>query len=394
MPAGSLSGDASVDGHIGDGVRALRLIDESALDEGGVDQLADRLGIGSRHLRRLFLEHLGAPPVAVAQTRRLHFAKKLIDETDLSFTDIAIASGFGSIRRFNSTFQQVYGRTPSDLRRLAPKRTSVADGCHTFRLQYRPPLDWQALLGFFAARAIPSVESVKDGVYRRTIDLQGNAGTIDVRNRAAALELRIAFPDTRMLFLIVERVRRMFDVAADALAIEEHLRSDETLRRLVNRRPGLRVPGAWDSFELSVRAVLGQQVSVKAASTLAGRIARRFGTAFGDAMLFPSREALAVAPIEECGVTKARSATIRALAAGDSLDGVAGIGPWTREYVAMRAGGEPDAFPSGDLILQRAAGCKTARELELRSEAWRPWRAYAAIHLWQGVKDDSDSGVY
>jgi AraC family transcriptional regulator of adaptative response / DNA-3-methyladenine glycosylase II len=271
----------------------------------------------------------------------------------------------------------------------------VPDGSHTFRLQYRPPFDWEALLGFYAARAIPSVEWVKDGVYRRTIHLHGNAGTIDIRDRAGALELRIAFPDTRMLFVIVERVRRMFDIAADPLGINEHLRNDEMLRRLVDRRPGLRVPGSWDSFELSVRAVLGQQVSVKAASTLAGRIAKRFGTAFGDAMLFPSREALAVAPIEECGVTKARAATIRALAAGDTLDGVSGIGPWTREYVAMRGVGEPDAFPSGDLILQRAAGCKTARELELRSAAWRPWRAYAAIHLWQGVKDDSgDSGVY
>ncbi|HYP07916.1 MAG TPA: AlkA N-terminal domain-containing protein [Bryobacteraceae bacterium] len=369
--------------------RALRLIAESALDDSGVDTLADKLGVGSRHLRRLFVEHLGAPPVAVAQTRRLHFAKKLIDETELSFTDIAMASGFGSVRRFNTVFQNLYGRTPTELRRLIRTRPDTDKGSYRFRLLYRPPFDWEAILGFLQARAIPGVESVADGAYRRSIDLGGVPGRIEVRHANDALQLRIEFPDPKALFLIVERVRRIFDLAADPFPIEQQLRADPLLAARLERRPGLRVPGAWDEFELSVRAVLGQQISVKAASTLAGRIAQRFGSPFGDDVVFPTREALANAPIEECGVIGKRAETIRALARADRAGPIPGIGPWTTEYIAMRASGNPDAFPAGDLILQRAASCKTARELENRAETWRPWRAYAAIHLWQGVKDDS-----
>lgn len=369
--------------------RALRLIAESALDEGGVDTLADKLGIGSRHLRRLFVEHLGAPPVAVAQTRRLHFAKKLIDETELPFTDVAMASGFGSLRRFNSVFQRLYGRTPTELRRLIRTRPDTPAGSYRFRLPYRPPFDWDALLTFLAARAIPSVEHVADGVYRRTIQLNGLAGRIEARHVPDAVDVHIQFPDVRLLFLVVERVRRMFDLAADPSPIFEHLSADPFLSRHLVRRPGLRVPGAWDSLELSVRAVLGQQISVKGASTLAGRIARRFGTSFDNDLLFPTREALATAPVEECGVTPARAETIRKLAGAQTSLDIPGIGPWTTEYIAMRASGDPDAFPAGDLILQRAADCKSSRELEQRAEAWRPWRAYAAMHLWQGVKDEA-----
>jgi AraC family transcriptional regulator of adaptative response / DNA-3-methyladenine glycosylase II len=208
-----------------------------------------------------------------------------------------------------------------------------------------------------------------------------------------AVQLSIEYPDPKLLVLIVERVRRMFDLAADPSPIEQHLRTDPMLAQRLERRSGLRVPGAWDEFELSVRAVLGQQVSVKGASTLAGRLAQRFGTRFGDHYLFPSREALATAPIEDCGVIRSRAETIRTLARAEGCGSpIPGIGPWTSEYIAMRASGNPDAFPSGDLILQRAAQCSTARELETRAEAWRPWRAYAAMHLWQGVRDDA--GIY
>ena len=379
--------------------RALRLIGESALDDGGVDTLAGRLGVGSRHLRRLFLEHLGAPPVAVAQTRRLHFAKKLIDETDLPFTEIAMAAGFGSIRRFNFVFQHLYGRTPTDLRRLTRKRSGCAPGSYRLRLPFRPPYDWEAMLGFLATRAIPGVETVTSDCYKRTIEFNGSAGEIEVRMGEEALDLRIDFPDAKLLFLIVERVRRLFDLAADPAQITKQLASDPLLARRVERRPGLRVPGAWNGFELGVRAILGQQISVKAASTLAGRIVR----AYGEGRIFPSPGVLATAPLEECGITTARAATIRSLASstlkwegvGDSaaflnqLQELPGIGPWTAQYIAMRALGEPDAFPAGDLVLQRAAQCRTARELESRAEAWKPWRAYAVIHLWQGVNDDA-----
>jgi AraC family transcriptional regulator of adaptative response / DNA-3-methyladenine glycosylase II len=202
------------------------------------------------------------------------------------------------------------------------------------------------------------------------------------------VQVRIEYPDPRGLFFIVERVRRIFDLTADPSPIEQHLRTDSLLASRLALRPGLRVPGAWDDFELSVRAVLGQQISVKGASTLAGRIAKRFGKPFGEEFLFPARDVLAQAPLEECGIIRSRAETIRKLAQADGNEPIPGIGPWTKEYIAMRASGNPDAFPAGDLILQRAAQCATARELETRAEAWRPWRAYAAMHLWQGVKDD------
>jgi AraC family transcriptional regulator of adaptative response / DNA-3-methyladenine glycosylase II len=247
----------------------------------------------------------------------------------------------------------------------------------------------EALLGFLEARAIPSVERVANGTYRRRIQLNGTPGRIEVCHAKEAIQLSIEYPDPRFLFLIVERVRRIFDLSAHPGPIEQQLRTDPMLAGRLERRPGLRVPGAWDEWELSVRAVLGQQISVKGASTLAGRIAQRFGTSVGDDYLFPTREALADAPIEECGVIGSRAETIRDLARNAGNTPIRGIGPWTREYIAMRASGNPDAFPAGDLILQRAAHCQTARELETRAEAWRPWRAYAAMHLWQGVKDDA-----
>lgn len=372
---------------------------ESALDNSGVEQLADRLGVGPRHLRRLFLEHLGAPPVAVAQTRRLHFAKKLIDETNLPFTEVAMASGFGSIRRFNFAFQQLYGRTPTELRRLAGKRAASVDGAYHFRLPFRPPYDWAAILSFLADRSIPCVEFVDTNSYRRAISLNGAFGQVEVRLGSGALDVRVDFPEARALFLIVERIRRLFDLAAEPGRIEAHLSKDPLLAPKLARRPGLRLPGAWSPFELAVRAVLGQQISVKGASTIADRIAARYGASG----LFPAADVLATAEIEECGVVRSRASTIRALA-GSGLDwervgnsdsflekllALPGIGPWTAQYIAMRAFGEPDAFPAGDLVLQRAAGCRNARELEERAETWRPWRAYAAIHLWQGVKDEA-----
>jgi AraC family transcriptional regulator, regulatory protein of adaptative response / DNA-3-methyladenine glycosylase II len=394
--------------------RALRLIDEDGLSDASLEDLAERLGIGSRQLRRLFLKHLGASPVAVVQTRRLHFAKTLIDQTDLPFTQAALASGFGSIRRFNASFRTLYNRTPSELRELARRSGAGHMEHYRFRLPFRPPFDWEALVRFLAPRAIPGVEVVDGECYRRTISLHGKRGTIEVRldPGGRALDLRIDFPDVRALILIVERVRRLFDLRADPAEIHARLAGDPWLARRVILRPGLRVPGAWDGFELAVRAVLGQQVSVKGATTLAGRVVRAFGEPMesggGLTHLFPAPEALASADYSSIGLPGARAETIRQLASAvaqgelrfssvadpatfvDRFKKLPGVGEWTAQYVAMRALGEPDAFPAADLGLLRAAGATSPKQLEERAENWRPWRAYAAMHLWQPMEKNAD----
>ncbi|HLX43233.1 MAG TPA: AlkA N-terminal domain-containing protein, partial [Bryobacteraceae bacterium] len=296
--------------------RALKLIGESALDDAGVETLAERLGIGSRHLRRLFLRYLGASPVTVAQTRRIHFAKKLIDETRLPMTQVAMAAGFGSIRRFNATFQKLYGRTPHELR-LANKRDANGHeaGHYTFRLGYRPPYDWRSLIDFLAPRAIPGVETVTPGEYSRSISMDGRPGTITVAPVADKnyLELQIQYPDPSALFRIVERVRKIFDLGADPSEVGGHLRRDAQLKSVVRAFPGMRVPGCWDGFEMSVRAILGQQVSVKGASTMAGRVAAAFGSSLPQGMLFPAADALAEADLTSVGVTRQRAQSIRDL---------------------------------------------------------------------------------
>jgi AraC family transcriptional regulator of adaptative response / DNA-3-methyladenine glycosylase II len=387
--------------------RALRLIGEGALDEAGVDDLADRLGVTARHVRRLFLQHLGATPLDIALSRRVHFAKKLIDETTLPLGAIAFASGFGSLRRFNGQMRRTYKRTPTELRRLARRHVAADPGCYRFKLAFRPPYDWDAVLGFLRARATPGVESVDATCYRRTIAIDDRSGAIAVAMHPSrtALDLDVRFPDPRALLFIVERVRRLFDLGADPAVIDQHLRTDRLLRGALSRHPGLRTPGAWDGFELAVRAILGQQVSVRAATTIAGRMASMFGAPVADEAgldrLFPLPAQLADAPLERAGVMPARAEAIRALARqvehrtidfGSCVDGrsaiaalvtLPGIGRWTAEYIAMRALGEPDAFPSGDLVLRRMAGGLTASELDRRAEAWRPWRAYAVMLLWQ-----------
>ncbi|HKT48245.1 MAG TPA: AlkA N-terminal domain-containing protein [Candidatus Acidoferrales bacterium] len=387
--------------------RALRLISESALEDASIDSLAARVGIGSRHLRRLFLQHLGATPIAIAQTRRLHFAKKLIDETHLPMSQIALASGFGSVRRFNATFQKTYGRTPTHIRTLARHAPAEEEDEYRFLLRFRPPLDWNGLLEFLGPRAIPGVEVINDDSYRRTFQLDKQTGWLEAAldADASSLALRIHFPDPRSLFLIVERVRRLFDLSADPAEITPHLRRDPLLARRIAARPGLRVPGAWDGFELAIRAILGQQVTVRGASTLAGRLVREFGTPVsgnhGLTHIFPTAEKLADVDVARIGLPRARANTIRALARAvmkgdiefsatdvdafrERLCALPGIGDWTAQYIAMRALGEPDAFPASDLGLLHATGIRNPRELQARAEAWRPWRAYAAMHLWQG----------
>ena len=387
--------------------RALRLIGESGLEDGGVEWLAERLGVGSRHLRRLFVRHLGATPMAVAQTRRLHFAKKLIDETKLPMHEVAIASGFGSVRRFNAGIYRVYHRTPTQIRRLAHQKETQPGHQYMFRLHFRPPYHWQAMLDFLAPRATPGVEIVEEPTYRRTIAANGFEGYFEVSldpSRDAVL-VRIDFPDPRSLFGIVERIRSMFDLNADWASIVKTLRSDPALSGSLQAEPGVRVPGCWNGFELAVRAILGQQVTVRGATSLAGRLAAAFGKRFdgpnGLTHFFPSSEALASAKLTSVGLTRARAETIRTLAGAVSngkikfegvvdsaeflrrLCEVPGIGAWTAQYIAMRALGEPDAFPSSDLGLMRALSLECSREVELRAEPWRPWRAYAAMYLWR-----------
>jgi AraC family transcriptional regulator, regulatory protein of adaptative response / DNA-3-methyladenine glycosylase II len=395
--------------------RGLRLISEGALDREGVEALADRLGVTARHLRRLFVQHLGATPLEVALTRRVHFAKKLIDETRLPISQIAFAAGFGSLRRLNGVIRKTFSRTPTELRKLSRKRSDGSDG-YRFRLCYRPPYDWPQVIGFLAARATPGIEAVDAGRYQRTIAIGDTTGTIAIApaDDGSALMLDVRVGDPRALLAIVERVRRMFDLGADPSLIAQQLSEDALLRRAAACHAGIRTPGAWDAFEITVRAILGQQISVKAATTIAGRIAERWGTPLergglgagsgespGLNRLFPTPDQLADAPLEEAGIISSRARTLRSLARAvrdggivfngvstlESLRAIPGIGEWTAQYVAMRALNEPDAFPSGDLVLRQMAGGCSARELERRSEAWRPWRAYAVMLLWQSARD-------
>ncbi|HEY3173837.1 MAG TPA: AlkA N-terminal domain-containing protein [Thermoanaerobaculia bacterium] len=385
--------------------RALRLIGESGLEDGGVEVLAERMGVGSRHLRRLFLRHLGATPTAVARIRRLHFAKKLIDETTLPMSQIAVASGFGSVRRFNAGIREVYHRTPTQIRHLARQTSIQPQNQYLFRLRFRPPYDWPGMLAFLAPRATPGVESVELGLYRRSISLGGSDGYFEVSlENENTLAVRVQFADPRSLYCIIERVRAMFDLTADWAAIAPSLRADPALGPRVEAVPGLRVPGCWNAFELATRAILGQQISVRAATTLAGRIVKAFGRPLSPAgdltHLFPEPDVLAEADIASVGLPRARAETIRTFARAvrdgrftfegvvdteaflARLCAIPGIGEWTAQYVAMRALGEPDAFPADDLGLQRALDSGGARELVRRAEAWRPWRAYAAMYLW------------
>ena len=387
--------------------RALRLIGESGLEEGGVEALAERLGIGSRHLRRLFLKHLGATPIAVAHTRRMHFAKKLIDETGLPMNQIAMAAGFGSVRRFNAGIRTFFHRTPSQIRHLARQKDIQPANQYVFHLNFRPPYHWPAMLDFLAPRCMPGLEIVENGCYRRSISVSGKHGYFEVclNPERHWLVARIEIADPQFLFVIVERIRKMFDLNADWTSISGTLQNDPMLAEKLQNEPGLRVPGCWDGFELAMRAILGQQVTVKGATALAGRLINKFGKQFcgpnGLTRLFPEPEVLAEAKIDGVGLTTARAATVRALARAvcerkinftgvvdfeeflSRLCEVPGIGKWTAQYVALRALGDPDAFPSSDLGLLRAMNLRSAHELERRSGAWRPWRAYAAMYLWR-----------
>jgi AraC family transcriptional regulator of adaptative response / DNA-3-methyladenine glycosylase II len=385
----------------------MHSIADGVLDDMTEDDLATRLGVSARHLRRLFAEHVGATPTEVARSRRAHFARRLLDDTDLPMTQVAVAAGFNSVRQMNRVVLEVFQFTPSELRakRRVPDRL-VVDGGLELRVPYRPPLAWAELLAFLAPRAIPGVEAVDldARVYRRITDIDGSPGVIEVWDvpREQALHLRAHLPAIEGLVHLVAGVRRLFDLDADPKVIDRHLSRDPRLRPLVRAHRGMRVPGALDPFELGVRAILGQQVSVPRATALSGALVQQLGRPVGGVAPlgltheFPKAAVVAGADLSTLGLTTARVRALHGFAEaiacgrltldrGTGLDetvralcDVPGIGPWTANYVAMRACGERDAFPASDLALKKELGDDPA----LAAEAWRPWRAYAAMHIW------------
>lgn len=407
-------GSASVDALSRLAMEASARIDAGALDHGGsIETLASSLNVSSRHLRRVLESEVGVTPHALAESRRLATAKQLLTDTQLSMAQIAFASGFGSVRRFNDAFQKRFGGPPRRLGRAGA--TASETGPLTLKLAYRAPFDWPMLLGYLAPRAIPQLEEVQGDVWRRLVHIEGDTGLIEVRHKPEARQIW-ATVDTSLaghIRMIAIRLRHVFDLDADPTRIAAVL--GPALPECLQRSPGMRVPGCFDAFELAVRAILGQQVSVRGASTLASRLVVAFGRehATSDALnrTFPLASQLALVPAErlaKIGLPLKRAETIRMLAErvakGEvvldaplrhaaaveetmtSLRNQPGIGPWTAEYIAMRALRWPDAFVAGDLGVRKAMGDADGpineREARERAEAFRPYRAYAVLHLW------------
>lgn len=410
--------------------RAMRLISDGLVDRAGVGGLADRLAVSERHLHRLLVAELGAGPLALARARRVHAARLLIETTDLTFTEVAFAAGFSSIRQFNDTVRAAFGTSPTVLRadrssamrrsRAGPRTSDVGadDGWGPtpvrLRLAARTPFAGPALLRFLGARAVPGVECVDtDGTYRRVLDLPRGPATVALTAATDHISARLVLGDLRDLGPAVERCRRLLDLDADPVAIDELLGADPLLAPLVAATPGRRSPGAVDGSELLVRAILGQQVSVAGARTVAGRVVADHGEPIPASLMDPASglthcfpTAAAVAAIDPASLPMPRR---RATAVTDALalvaDGtlaldpgadreavqrllvaVPGIGPWTASYVAMRALGDPDTFLPTDIGVLRgleALGrAVTPQAAEERSRSWRPWRSYALHHLW------------
>ena len=387
---------------------AIAGIEEHAVSNSRVGDLAASLGVSDRHLRRVTEAELGVSPIELAQTQKLLLAKRLLSETSLKLTDIAFASGFGSVRRFNALFKSRYGLNPRSIRRTG----EAARGLKCL-LDFRPPLAWESMLAYLRLRAIPGVESVDETHYRRTVAIGEHQGFIDVSlaSSGTALEVEVSPDLAPVIGAVIVRVKNLFDLGATPDAVAEVLSLDPMLAAVVRRLPGLRVAGAFDGFELAVRAVLGQQVSVRGATTLAGRWAAAFGTPIATTphaaltVLPPSAArmcSVAADEIASLGVVGARARCLVALAHAaaerrivlglaadveeqiERLTALPGIGPWTAQYIAMRALRWPDAFPAEDLMVLRAAGLGK-KELRARAESWRPWRAYATHYLWQSL---------
>jgi len=397
--------------------RAIRLILEGALNGGSVGELAARLGLGSRQLRRLFVQHLGASPLKIAAAHRVHLAGKLIDESGLPMTQIAFGSGFKSIREFNHSIRLSTGRSPSELRHGADgSQPKACPGSLELRLPYRKPFDWANLIAFLKSRAIPGVELVTDDSYQRTIEVGGVPGILTVRPDPARSRLivHLQTPSFEGLAQAVERVRRIFDLGADPIQIASHLSSDPKLRALIKLRPGLRVPGVWDGFEATALAVLGQKLTTSGPRRLVARFVRMFGTPVdtpirGLKYLFPRPDVLAHADLSKAGISQDCANTIRKLTSSTIGRNLSFATSWTQEqvvsklgviggidesianYIAMRALGEPDAFPSNEFELRRCLSRLrpnlSCAEALAEAEKWRPWRSYAAMHLAQKIQD-------
>ena len=404
-------GNASIDATTRLAQAAAAMLEDGTLENERLEAIAARLGITDRHLRRAFGAEFGVSPVEFAQTQRLLLAKRLLTDTALPVTEVAYASGFGSVRRFNALFRHRYRLRPTQLRRQRSTQSPAASDALGFELSFRPPFDWPAVSGFLGARAIAGVEALEGGRYRRTVRIPGDrkvrTGWISVEMSPNKPTLRVAVSASLVEALppVLSRVKTLMDLACHPAEVAQALGS------LAKRRPGLRVPGAFDGFEMAVRAVLGQQVTVTAASTLAGRFAAAFGdpiaTPFASlTTLFPSASRVAdLTPrrVARLGMPRARARTIvalsRAVAEGrlvlapnadvdatlEMLRAIPGVGEWTAQYVAMRALAWPDAFPHTDLGVMKALGETGARRVLDAGEAWRPWRAYAVMHLWQSL---------
>jgi AraC family transcriptional regulator of adaptative response / DNA-3-methyladenine glycosylase II len=336
----------------------------------------------------------------------MHFAKKLIDETNLPMLQVALASGFGCVRRFNAAVRKMYRRTPTQIRRLARPPARGQQNEYRFHLRFRPPYDWKAMLRFLGQRAIPGVEEVQSGIYRRSISLNGRDGYFEVSSAVApnTLFARIQFDDPCALFFIIERIRAMFDLSADWTEIAKTLRGDALLAERLRAAPGMRVPGCWDGFEVAVQAILEQRMAIAKARVVMAQVAEKYGTpcVAGDALarVFPSPETLMRADLMKIGISESQAKLMRNLARGvyegkicfresantesfiARLRELAGMSNSAAQYVAMRALGEPDAFPAGERRLMRALHLLDVAEVDRRSEVWRPWRAYAAVYLW------------
>jgi AraC family transcriptional regulator of adaptative response / DNA-3-methyladenine glycosylase II len=392
--------------------RAMRLIADGLVDREGVEGLARRVGYTPRHLGRLLTQELGAAPLSLARARRAQSARVLIETTDLPLTDVAFAAGFASVRQFNETLREIYAASPTELR--GRRGGSPTHGTVTMRLPVRTPYDGRALFGFLAVRAVPGVEVAHGDVYARTLRLPHGHGTLELRfpqsdasGETAVAEATFALSDLRDLSAASERTRRLLDADCDPVAVSAALGADDVLGPVVRRAPGLRVPGHVDGDEVAVRAVVGQQVSVAGARTVAGRFVQQWGEPVetdvpGLTHLFPSSAVLAEQDPEDLPMPRARGRALvgmcAALAAGDivldrgadrddvraALLALPGIGPWTADYVALRALGHPDVFLPTDIGIRDALRLlrhDPAGAAEL-SERWRPWRSYAQLHLW------------
>lgn len=393
--------------------RAMRLIADGTVDRDGVTGLSNRLGYSTRQLERHLVAEVGAGPLALARAQRAQTARLLIETTDLSFTDVAFASGFSSIRQFNDTVRLVFDATPTSLRERARRRhrTSVP-GVLTLRLPFRTPFSPESLFGHLAATAIPGCEEVRHGTYRRTLRLPAGASVVGLTPTPDHVVCQLALEDLRDLSTAIARCRRLLDLDADPEAVVEVLAGEPALTGEVVKAPGRRIPGTVDEAELAVRVVLGQQVSIAAARTHSARLVARHGTPVSDTggrltHLFPSIEELAEIDPGTLGLPQTRQrcigALVDALASGRveigpgadwddarrQLGTIAGIGAWTAEMIAMRALGDPDAFPATDRGVRKGAALlglpATSAGLDLRSRRWRPWRSYAVQYLWAAL---------